>query len=103
VYIGTQQLLCYSRRQLFPAFWQLPARGAEQLHTSFPFKKSNKPASSINSYRPVSLTSCVAIVTERAVSRRLMLIAENRPTSMDSAMTKLAACALPKIKHGAIT
>ena len=43
-----------------------------------PILKPNKPASSIKSYRPVSLTSCIAKVSERMVYERLMYIAESR-------------------------
>jgi ribonuclease HI len=44
--------------------------------TIIPILKSKKPASQLSSFRPVSLTSCVAKTLERIVNRRLYHLAE---------------------------
>ena len=43
-----------------------------------PLLKAGKPAGQIGSYRPVSLTSCIAKVMERLVAERLWFLAETR-------------------------
>ncbi|XP_063727503.1 uncharacterized protein LOC134855054 [Symsagittifera roscoffensis] len=43
-----------------------------------PLLKSGKPASSIESYRPVSLTSCIVKLLERMIFHRLYNLAESR-------------------------
>ena len=49
-----------------------------------PLLKSGKPAESIDSYRPVSLTSCIAKVIERMIAARLQYLAERRNWWSDS-------------------
>ena len=51
-----------------PASWRVA--------TIIPLVKKGKPASDIDSYRPVSLTSCVAKTMERMVASRLSWLAE---------------------------
>ena len=51
-----------------PASWRVA--------TIIPLIKKGKPASDIDSYRPVSLTSCVANTMERMVASRLSWLAE---------------------------
>ena len=43
-----------------------------------PILKPGKPASDVDSYRPISLTSCLGKVLERMVANRLSHIAELR-------------------------
>jgi ribonuclease HI len=43
-----------------------------------PLLKAGKPASEVDSYRPISLTSCVVKLLERLISNRLYNMAENR-------------------------
>jgi hypothetical protein len=43
-----------------------------------PLLKAGKPASEVDSYRPISLTSCVIKLLERLISNRLYTMAENR-------------------------
>jgi hypothetical protein len=43
-----------------------------------PLLKAGKPASEVESYRPVSLTSCLVKLLERLISSRLYTLAENR-------------------------
>ena len=43
-----------------------------------PLLKANKPASDLASYRPVSLTSCAAIVLNRMMAERLYYQAETQ-------------------------
>lgn len=42
-----------------------------------PLLKAGKPASEVDSYRPISLTSCVVKLLERMISNRLYTMAEN--------------------------
>ncbi|MEL6855582.1 MAG: endonuclease/exonuclease/phosphatase family protein, partial [Cyanobacteria bacterium J06607_13] len=44
--------------------------------TIIPLLKAGKPASELSSFRPISLTSCVAKLLERVISERLYYIAE---------------------------
>ena len=46
--------------------------------TIIPLLKKGKPSSAIDSYRPVSLTSCMAKTMERMVATRLSYLAETR-------------------------
>ena len=43
-----------------------------------PILKAGKPASDVDSYRPISLTSCMVKLLERMISNRLNAMAENR-------------------------
>ena len=43
-----------------------------------PILKAGKPASDVDSYRPISLTSCMVKLLERMISNRLNTMAENR-------------------------
>ena len=46
--------------------------------TIIPLLKAGKPASEIGSYRPISLTSCIAKIFETLIASRLVHIAESR-------------------------
>ena len=46
--------------------------------TILPLRKAGKPASQLASFRPISLTSCIAKTLERLIATRLQFMAESR-------------------------
>ena len=60
---------------LIPTIWKKA--------TLIPIPKAGKPKNSGNSYRPISLTSCMCKLMERMINRRLVWYLERNSTLMD--------------------
>ena len=62
--------------------------------TIIPLLKAGKPASDLASYRPVSLTSCIAKVIERMIAERLYHLADtnNWFSSLQAGFRKAFSC-----------
>ena len=66
--------------------------------TIIPIKKPGKPAANIGSHRPISLTSCVAKLTERMVKNRRMYWWLETNQKLDPLTTRLVSV-LVSIRH----
>lgn len=81
--------------QCFNSSWEEGSLPQEWRNaTIIPLLKNGKPASSLDSYRPVSLTSCLAKTMERMVGNRLYHLVEERHLLNDdqAGFRKLRGC-----------